>query len=353
MAEQSQKLGRLFVVGTPLGNLEDVSLRALRTLKEVRLIAAEDTRVCRKLLSRYSIATPTTSFHEHSPPEKLRSLVAQLLAGKDLALVSDAGMPGISDPGEKLVAECIAQGIEVVAVPGPSAVTTALAVSGLPTAQFVFIGFLPRKGKARREALEALRQAQSRPFLCGKSHPERLVLSEAEGSRGAELASQPRTLVLYEAPHRLVRTLADLQTALGNRRAAAARELTKKFEEVVRGTLEEIAAHFTANPPRGEITLVVEGLHPHPALPHSASADLPMARQGGGDLVARRGSETPPYTIPAGEELSAAVAAARALMKRGFSAKDAAKEIAEVLGVSRRLLYNALQKQSVTTDEHG
>jgi len=286
LPEHSPERGRLFVVATPLGNLEDISLRALRTLKEVDLIAAEDTRITRKLLSHFSISTPTTSFHEHSRPEKLRRLISELLAGKNLALVSDAGMPAISDPGEKLVAECIAQGIEVIAVPGPSAAITALAISGLPTAGFIFVGFLPRRRAERRKAL-------------------------------AELAAQPRTLILYEAPHRLLATLADLRESLGNRRAAAARELTKKFEEVVRGRLEEIAAHFSTHPPRGEITLVIEG--------------APVA-----------GGKPLPYEDES--KIDAALAAAKALMKRGLTAKEAAKEVAAALAVSRRLLYNALQK---------
>jgi 16S rRNA (cytidine1402-2'-O)-methyltransferase len=286
MPDKHQHPGRLFVVGTPLGNLEDISLRALRILKEVNLIAAEDTRVCRKLLSHYSISTPATSFHEHSPPAKLRSLISALLEGKDIALVSDAGMPAISDPGEKLVAACIAEGIEVIPIPGPSAAVTALAVSGLPAAEFIFIGFLPRSGKERRRALE-------------------------------ELAAQPQTLLLFEAPHRLSKTLADLREILGNRRAAAARELTKKFEEVVRGSLQEIADHFSPHPPRGEITLVIEG-----APPKSKEEERT------GEIRA----------------LPAALEQARALMKAGASAKEAARKIASASGLSRRLLYNALQK---------
>jgi len=286
MPRESQKPGRLFVVGTPLGNLEDISLRALRTLKEVDLIAAEDTRVCRKLLSHYSISTPTSSFHEHTPPAKLQQLIAQLLAGKEIALVSDAGMPGISDPGEKLVAECIAQGIEVIAIPGPSAAITALAISGLPAQGFIFAGFLPRRGPERRQAL-------------------------------AELAGQPRTMILFEAPHRLMQTLGDLEKALGDRRAAAARELTKKFEEVVRGSLQEIAAYFSAHPPRGEITLVIEG---------APAKSIEEARAG------------------ESRALPAALEQARALMKAGASTREAARQAAAATGLSRRLIYNALQK---------
>ena len=288
MPDKSPKAGRLFVVATPLGNLEDITLRALRVLKEVDLIAAEDTRVAHKLLSHYSISTPTTSFHEHSPPAKLRQLVAELRAGKDIALTSDAGLPGISDPGEKLVTECLAHGVEVVAVPGPSAAITALAVSGLPTGEFTFIGFIPRRGTARREVL-------------------------------ASLAEQPRTLVIFEAPHRLLQTLADLRQAFGNRRAVAARELTKKFEQIIRGRLEELAAHFTAQAPRGEITLVVEG----------APAESAPERQ------AREQAALPE-----------ALAQARELMAQGASTKEAARQVATQHGLSRRAIYNALLENS-------
>jgi 16S rRNA (cytidine1402-2'-O)-methyltransferase len=252
------------------------------------LIAAEDTRVCRKLLSRYTISTPVTSFHEHSPSEKLCWLIAELAAGKDIALVSDAGMPAISDPGEKLVAEAISHGIEVIPIPGPSAVVTALAVSGLPTAEFTFIGFLPRRQKARQKALK-------------------------------DLSDLTHTLVFYEAPHRLVATLEDLFKVFGNRRAVAARELTKKFEQIVRGELSGIIEHFKANPPRGELTLVVEG----------------MTKPAAAEAQAR-----------SREILPAALASAKAMMKQGVSAKDAAREIAAATGISRRLLYNALQKKA-------
>jgi 16S rRNA (cytidine1402-2'-O)-methyltransferase len=286
LSSESHKPGRLYIVGTPIGNLEDITLRAVRILKEADLIAAEDTRVCRKLLSRYEISTPVTSFHEHSSTEKQRRLLSELASGKVIALVSDAGMPAISDPGEKLVAAAIAEGIEVIPIPGPSAVITALAVSGLPTAEFTFIGFLPRRQKERQRTL-------------------------------GELAALTHTLVFYEAPHRLVATLEDLFKILGNRRAVAARELTKKFEQIVRGELREIIEHFKANPPRGEITIVVKGL----AKP--ASVEKQSSR-----------SEIPP----------AALSSAKAMIKQGISAKDAAREIAAATGVSRRLLYNALQR---------
>lgn len=215
------------MVGTPIGNLEDISLRALRVLKEVGLIAAEDTRRTRILLERYAIRTPLTSYFEHNKLKKLEWLVGQL-AEKDIALVSEAGMPGLSDPGYELIREALARGIEVVPIPGPSAITTALAISGLPTEQFVSLGFLPRRAKARRELLNAM-------------------------------AGERRTLVAFEAPHRLLATLQDIEELLGNRRMALARELTKLHEEMLRGRVAELRAKLEANPPRGEFTLVIEG----------------------------------------------------------------------------------------------
>jgi len=279
-------LGRLFIVGTPLGNLEDISLRALRILKEADLIAAEDTRVTRKLLSHYAIATPLTAFHQHSSSGRLQQIIAQLKDGKNIALVTDAGMPGISDPGEELAAACIAEGIALEPIPGPSALTTALAVSGLSTKEFVFIGFLSRQKAIRKKQLQ-------------------------------ELAAQPRTLIFYEAPHRLTATLKDLLEILGNRQVVVGRELTKKFEEVLRGQLEKIIAHFAANAPRGEFTLVVAGAEPEAAAPKAVTDEF--------------------------------LTEARALVAKGASIKEAAKEIAALRGISRRLLYNALQKDSKKT----
>jgi 16S rRNA (cytidine1402-2'-O)-methyltransferase len=220
-------MGTLYVVGTPIGNLEDISLRALRVLREVGLIAAEDTRTTRKLLSHYDIHTPLTSYHDFTGPAKTRRLVERL-ADEDVALVSDAGMPGLSDPGYPLVRAAIDAGIVVTTVPGPSALVSALVLSGLPTHAFHYVGFLPRKSGARRRALE-------------------------------RLADEPDTLVLYESPHRLVATLKDVEAVLGARAVAAARELTKRFEEIVRGPAGEVRAHFERTPPRGEFVLVVAG----------------------------------------------------------------------------------------------
>ena len=220
-------MGTLYIVGTPIGNLEDISLRALRILGEVDLIAAEDTRRTRKLLTHYEINTPLTSYHEHNKLAKLDELLSTLQQ-KDVALVSEAGMPGLSDPGYELIEAAIARGIPVSPVPGPSALITALVVSGLPTVGFLYLGFLPRRQKQRRQLL-------------------------------ASVAGEKRTLVAFEAPHRLHASLADLKDMLGDRRIAIARELTKLHEEVWRGSVSQALAHFEENPPRGEFTLVIEG----------------------------------------------------------------------------------------------
>ena len=220
-------VGTLYIVGTPIGNLEDVSLRALRILGEVDLIAAEDTRRTRKLLTHYEINTPLTSYHEHNKLAKLDELLSTLQQ-KDVALVSEAGMPGLSDPGYELIEAAIARGIPVSPVPGPSALITALVVSGLPTDGFLYLGFLPRRRKQRRQLL-------------------------------ASVAGERHTLVAFEAPHRLHASLADLKAVLGDRRIAIARELTKLHEEVWRGSVSQALAHFEENPPRGEFTLVIEG----------------------------------------------------------------------------------------------
>jgi 16S rRNA (cytidine1402-2'-O)-methyltransferase len=220
-------MGTLYVVGTPIGNLEDISLRALRILNEVALIAAEDTRQTRKLLARYEITTPLTSYYEHNKLTKLDDILTTL-EKKDVALVSEAGMPGISDPGYELIKAAIARGIPVVPIPGPSALVTALSISGLPTDSFVYLGFLPRRQGERRRFLESL-------------------------------VGEKRTLVAFEAPHRLIKSLADLAHVLGDRQIALARELTKIHEEVWRGSLSQALEHFERNPPRGEFTLVIAG----------------------------------------------------------------------------------------------
>jgi len=215
----------LYVVATPIGNLEDISQRALRILREVKFIAAEDTRKTMKLLAHYQIKTPMTSYYEHNKMAKLDSILEQLKEN-DIALVSDAGMPGISDPGYELIAAAAQQNIPVVPIPGASAIISGLAVSGLPTDSFKFIGFLPNRANARRRALESI-------------------------------ADEPGTVIILEAPHRVHAALDAILLALGDRRIAVCRELTKMHEEVFRGTVSEAIKHF-ANP-RGEFTLIVEG----------------------------------------------------------------------------------------------
>ena len=212
-SRHSEKNGTLYIVGTPIGNLEDISLRALRILKEVPLIAAEDTRKTRRLLSRYQISTPLTSYYEHNKVSKLPWLLTALQGG-DLALVSEAGMPGLSDPGFELINAAIAEGIPVVPVPGPSAVTTALVVSGLPSASFIYLGFLPRRKGDRRRLIDSLEK-------------------------------EIRTVVAFEAPHRLNATLSDIAVILGDRRLTVCRELTKLYEEVFRGTADQALKHFS------------------------------------------------------------------------------------------------------------
>ena len=215
----------LYVIATPIGNLEDISLRALRLLREVKLIAAEDTRTTRRLLNAYNMKTPLTSYHEHSKRAKLDYLL-DYLEKEDLALVSEAGMPGLSDPGYGLIVAAIERGIPVVPIPGASAVITALVVSGLPTDQFFYVGFLPRR----------------------KGQRQRLLSS---------IVDEPRTIVAFETPHRLKEALSDIEEILGNRRLSVCRELTKIHEEVFRGRVSQAREHFTE--PRGEFSLVIEG----------------------------------------------------------------------------------------------
>jgi len=215
----------LYVVATPIGNLEDISLRALRTLREVKLIAAEDTRKTRRLLTTYNIKTTMTSYHEHNKRTKLAYILDCLEEG-DIALVSEAGMPGISDPGYELVVVASQRGFPIVPIPGPSAATTALAISGLPTKRFTYLGFLPNRTNARKRLLET-------------------VVDETD------------TIVVFESPHRLLAALNDVLLILGDRRIAVCRELTKVHEEVFRGRISQAIEHFTE--PRGEFTLIIEG----------------------------------------------------------------------------------------------
>lgn len=220
--------GKLYLCATPIGNLEDITFRVLRTLKEVDLIAAEDTRHSIKLLNHFEIKTPMTSYHEYNKIEKARYLVEQLQSGISIALITDAGTPGISDPGEELVKQCYEAGIEVTSLPGPAACITALTLSGLSTRRFCFEAFLPSDKREKQWILEELKQ-------------------------------ETRTIIIYEAPHRLVKTLEELENTLGNRRISVCRELTKKYETAYRTTLHEALLHYKAEEPKGECVIVLEG----------------------------------------------------------------------------------------------
>lgn len=220
--------GKLYLCATPIGNLEDITFRVLRTLKEVDLIAAEDTRNSIKLLNHFEIKTPMTSYHEYNKIEKAYQLVDKMREGKNIALITDAGTPGISDPGEDLVRICYEEGIEVTSLPGPAACITALTMSGLPTRRFAFEAFLPRDKKERALVLE-------------------------------QLKNETRTIILYEAPHHLIKTLEELHGVLGNRKIAVCRELTKRYEEKTLSTIEDMLNFYKENEPRGEYVLVLEG----------------------------------------------------------------------------------------------
>lgn len=220
--------GKLYLCATPIGNLEDITYRVLRTLKEVDLIAAEDTRNSIKLLNHFEIKTPMTSYHEYNKIEKAYQLVDKMREGKNIALITDAGTPGISDPGEDLVRICYEEGIEVTSLPGPAACITALTMSGLPTRRFAFEAFLPRDKKERALVLE-------------------------------QLKNETRTIILYEAPHHLIKTLEELLEALGNRKIAICRELTKRYEEKTLTTISDMLEWYKDNEPRGEYVLVVDG----------------------------------------------------------------------------------------------
>ncbi|MCI7261845.1 MAG: 16S rRNA (cytidine(1402)-2'-O)-methyltransferase [Otoolea sp.] len=220
--------GKLYLCATPIGNLDDITFRVLETLKTVDLIAAEDTRHSIKLLNHFNIKTPMTSYHEYNKVEKARVLVEKMKEGTNIALITDAGTPGISDPGEELVRQCHEAGIELTSLPGPAACITALTISGLPTRRFCFEAFLPTEKKEKQWILE-------------------------------ELKTETRTIILYEAPHHLLRTLKELYEALGDRRATICRELTKKYETAFLTTLSGAVAYYEENEPRGECVIVVEG----------------------------------------------------------------------------------------------
>ena len=231
--------GTLFLCATPIGNLEDITLRVLRTLQEVDLIAAEDTRNSIKLLNHFQIKTPMTSYHEYNKIDKGHFLVEKMLAGENIALITDAGTPGISDPGEELTAMCYEAGIPVTSLPGPAACITALTLSGLPTRRFAFEAFLPMEKKERQAVLE-------------------------------ELKNETRTIILYEAPHKLVKTLGDLFQALGNRKMTLCRELTKKHETAFQTTIEDLIHYYSKEKPLGECVLVIPVSYTHLTLPTKA-----------------------------------------------------------------------------------
>ena len=287
----------LYLVGTPIGNLEDITLRALRVLKSVDRIACEDTRQTQKLLNHLGITTPTVSCHQHNERERSIELVAALREGKSIALVSDAGMPGISDPGGWLTQAAIAAGIQVYPIPGANAAISGLIASGLSTAEFEFLGFLPEKAGARRSALEELYAAAT--------------------SRAANQKDNAavRTLIFYEAPHRILETLADLESVWGPQvRVVVARELTKLHEEFLRGTVEEVKKDLAARDRvRGEITLLVEAAGRPAGEPDTALS-----------LVARV------------QQLAA---------REGLNEKDALKRLARELGQSKSDLYRELQRE--------
>ncbi|MCM1105308.1 MAG: 16S rRNA (cytidine(1402)-2'-O)-methyltransferase [Blautia sp.] len=276
--------GRLYLCATPIGNLEDITCRVLRTLKEVDLIAAEDTRNSIRLLNHFEIRTPMTSYHEHNKIEKAYRLVEKMREGKNIALITDAGTPGISDPGEELVRICYEEGIEVTSLPGAAACVTALTVSGLPTRRFAFEAFLPRDKKERRAVL-------------------------------AELAQETRTIILYEAPHHLVATLTELCEVLGKeRRLTICRELTKRYEEKMQTTLADSLHYYEGQEPRGEYVLVIEG---------KSIAQCKKEQQA------------------AWEALSLAEHMAR-YESQGIDRREAMKLVAKDRGVSKRDIYQEL-----------
>jgi len=284
----SQSGGTLFIVGTPIGNLEDITLRALRILKEVDFIAAEDTRRTRKLLSHYDIHTAMVSYHEHNKLTRTPSLISKLKAGENIALVSDAGMPGISDPGHDLIMHALQEGIEVTAAPGPSSIIAAIVLSGLPSAKFSFVGFLPRKPGARKRSIE-------------------------------EILASETTSVIFESPTRLSALLKMIAQLSPSREVAVTRELTKRFEQVVRGTASEVAGHFMEQKPRGEFVVVVHGASGSEKHMH----DEP--RPGAVELVKKL------------------------MQEHAMTKKDAMRKTAIELNISRREVYRLLLEEEGDT----
>lgn len=278
--------GQLFICATPIGNLEDITLRVLRTLKEVDLIAAEDTRNTIKLLNHFNIKTPMTSYHEYNKIEKAQYLVDQMKGGVTVALVTDAGTPAISDPGEELVRQCYEAGIPLTSLPGPAACVTALTISGLPTRRFCFEAFLPADRKERKEVLK-------------------------------ELENETRTIIIYEAPHHLLKTLEELLEVLGDRRISICKELTKTYEQVFQMTLKEAVSRFQAEVPRGEQVLVISGKSREEIREEAEQAwkDMPLE------------AHMDHY------------------LRQGIDKKEAMRMVAKDRGISKRDVYQELLKQ--------
>ncbi len=279
----SGEKGKLYLCATPIGNLEDITMRAVRVLQEVDLIAAEDTRNSIRLLNHFDIHTPMTSYHQYNRIEKAHTLIAKMQEGANVALITDAGTPGISDPGEDLVRLCYEAGIEVTALPGACACVTALTLSGLPTRRFCFEAFLPPEKKERQQILE-------------------------------ELKTETRTTIVYEAPHRLVRTLSELLGVLGDRRVSICRELTKKHETIFQTTLSEAISYYEANEPKGECVIVMEG-------------------RSRAQLIAEERACWEELTVQEHVEQ---------YLNQGMDRKEAMKQAAKDRGVSRREVYAAL-----------
>lgn len=277
--------GKLYLCATPIGNLEDITFRAIKVLESVDLIAAEDTRHTRKLLNHYDIKAKLTSYHEHNKYEKADELVAKMLAGENIALVTDAGTPGISDPGEELVKKCYEAGIEVTSLPGASAVVVALSMCGLSSRRFVFEGFLPAEKKERKEAL-------------------------------ARLEKETRTIVLYEAPHHVLATLRELEKVLGERQIRILRELTKIHESVLSLNIPEAVRYFEETEPKGEMVLVIEGKDPE-------------------EILAESRKEWDAISIQDHMQQ---------YLSQGLSEKDAMKQVAKDRGISKRDVYDEVKK---------
>ncbi len=278
--------GKLYLCATPIGNLDDITLRVLKTLESADMIAAEDTRHSIKLLNHFGIKTPMTSYHEYNKVDKARYLVEQMKNGLQLALITDAGTPGISDPGEELVRQCCEAGIEVTSLPGAAACITALTISGLPTRRFCFEAFLPGEKADKKERQRILE----------------------------ELKKETRTIIVYEAPHHLIKTLEDLYTALGNRKVAVCRELTKKYETAFRTTFQEALDFYKKEEPKGECVIVIEGKDKE-------------------EIAEERKRSWEEMTVEEHMEI---------YMSQGMDKKEAMKQVAKDRGVSKREIYQYL-----------